>query len=192
MISPPSWATPWLVASLTVLSPAAAAAAPPAPRKPARAAPRPAAPARKPASAPPTVARVPVRLTAVGLGPLLRGLGYLPEADGQYQRLKVDEPGYGYKIDLSLSQSGEWLVCMAHLAEIPDLTKVPSNALLSLLTANDSLLGMSFSYDRANGRIMLNASVPNRSLDPTSVRSVIEGMKATVRNTQPVWDTSGW
>jgi hypothetical protein len=191
MILPLFRLLPWLFASLAALSPAAAA--PRAPRRPAKVAPRPAAPPRKAASPPVGLAKpAPARLTVAGLGPLLRGLGYLPEAEGQYQRIKVDEPGYGYKIDLSLSQSGDWLVCMAHLAEIPDLTKVPSNALLSLLTANDSLLGMSFSYDRANGRIMLNASLPNRSLDPGSVRNVIEGMKATVRNTQAVWDTSAW
>jgi hypothetical protein len=175
-----------LAAALLLLaggSPAVAQARRPAPR---RAAPR------KPVSPKVAVPKPAGALSHANLGALLRSLGYRPEMAQQYQRIRVEEEGYGYLVDLSLSKSGDWLVCMAHLAPIPDLTRVPASPLLTLLSTNDSLLGMYFSYDRVNARIMLNATVPNRSLDAASVRNIVEGLKATVRQTQALWDTASW
>jgi hypothetical protein len=151
---------------------------------PAHAAPAPGRPA-------PGAARVPA-LTPATLGPTLKAVGYAPILQGGYQRLRVEEDGYGYFIDVTLSTSGDWLTCMAHLAPVGDLTKLPSAPLLALLSTNDTLLGMAFSYDRVNAQIMLNASVPNRNLDPASLKSVIEGLKTTVRKHQGLWDTSTW
>jgi hypothetical protein len=131
-------------------------------------------------------------VTRANLGAALKSLGYTPALHGEYQRLQVDEEGYAYQIDLGLSQSGDWLVCMAHLAPIEDLTKVKSAPLLNLLTTNDTLLGMYFSYNQVNARIMLNASVPTRALAPVSVRSLVEGLKETVRQTRGLWDSSAW
>jgi hypothetical protein len=159
----------------------------PAPR-PAPAKPAPRSPARPPAAPP---VRLPA-VTAANLGSILTSLNYKPVPNTPYQRLHVEEENYGYFIDLGVSKSGDWLVCMAHLAPIPDLTQVPPAPLLSLLSTNDSLLGMSFSYDRVNARIMLNATVPNRGLDPACIRSVIEGLKSTVRKTEGLWDPASW
>jgi hypothetical protein len=163
-------------------------------------------PAGKPASARPALgggkkpgaplkpSRVgaPAELNTAALGTMLKALGYGPTPEGAYHRVRVEEEGYGYFIDFSLSKSGDWLVCMAHLAPIPDLTKLPSSPLLGLLAANDSLLGVCFSYDRVNGQIMLNASVPNRRLDAGSVRNLVEGMKSTIRETHGLWDPAAW
>lgn len=148
-------------------------------------------PPRKPAPRRPVVAQL-SRYTAAGLGPALRAAGYLPEPTGSFQRLKVDDDKYGYVIDVGLSDTGDWLVCMAHLAPIPDLTRVAAAPLLGLLSTNDTLMGMSFSYDRGNGRIMLNATVPNRGLDPGALRAVVDGVKATVKKTEGLWDAAAW
>lgn len=156
------------------------------PRKP-QPKPAPAKPApAKPSPAPPAA------LTPTTLGAVLRDLGYKPAAHGAYQRIRVEEDGYGYFIDFSLSGSGEWLVCMAHLAPIPDLTKVPPSPLLALLATNDSLLGMSFSYNRASGQLMLNAAAPNRGLGSAALRNLVGGMAKTVRDTQGLWDPERW
>ncbi len=131
-------------------------------------------------------------LTAATLVGSLRALGYQPTPNGQFQRLKVEEPGYGYALDLGLSASGDWVVCLAHLAPVGDLTRVNSAPLLALLSRNDALLGMAFSYNRENARIMLNATVPNRAMDLASFRNVVEGVKRTVRETAGLWNTRDW
>jgi len=174
----------WMILGLAAGSaPAAAQGARAKPRPPARSG----APSPKtaPAGRPPT-------LTAANLGGLLKSLGYAATPVGQYQRITVEEPGYRYPIDLSLSKSGDWLVCMAHLAPVEDLTQLRPAPLMSLLSTNDHLLGMYFSYDRVNARIMLNAAVPNRYLDAASVRNILEGLKLTIRETRGLWDTSKW
>src|SRR5262245_4115332 len=120
---------PRILIPLALVAVAGTAAAAPVRRPAAKPAPRPASSAPRPAAAP--------SLTSASLGAALKGLGYEPKAEGQYQRVKVDEGQFVYAIDLSLSGSGDWLVCMAHLAPIEDLTKVPASPLLSLLATND-------------------------------------------------------
>ena len=122
----------------------------------------------------------------------LKAAGFEPKQAGEYQQVQIEEEKFGYLIDVSFSKSGEWLVLMAHLAQIPDLTTVPAPALLGLLSANDALLGMAFSYNRTTGQIMLNATVPNRNLDGGSLRNLIEGMRSTVREQQGLWDPTAW
>jgi hypothetical protein len=156
----------------------------------------PAAPVRRaPARAAPTAASkapAPAAVTAANLGAVLASLGYKPALKEGVRRVQVEEPKFGYWIDLSFSKSGEWLVCMAHLAPIPDLTKVPASPLLSLLATNDTLLGTYFSYDRTNGQVMLNAALPSRGLTPALLKNTLEKMKATVRETQGLWDPARW
>jgi hypothetical protein len=172
---------------LSLVSPAMAQA-----RKPVRSSP----PRARSASPRPQAAkpapRPPAGLTGANLGAILKSLGYEPAPEGSQQRIKVEQETYVYFLDLGFSKSGEWLVCMAHLAPVGDLTKVPAAPLLTLLSTNDSLLGMYFSYDRVNARIMLNATIPNRDLDPESLRNIIEGMKVTVHRTRGLWDTASW
>jgi len=182
----------WLMMSIAcVLAPAvglgAAGAAAPKPS----AKPTPARPAPGAAAVPRTPAP-PAGITAVNLAPTLRALGYMPAPNGGYHRLRVEEDKYGYFIDVGMSPSGDWVMAMAHLATVPDLTKVPSAPLLALLGANDALLGMAFSYDRVNGRIMLNASAPARSLAPGSLKNMVEGLQATVKRSEGLWDTAQW
>lgn len=161
---------------------------------PARKPPVKAAPARTPPGTPavPPTPAPPAGITPVNLAPTLRALGYAPVPTGGFQRMRVEEDKYGYFIDVSVSPSGDWVVAMAHLATIPDLTKVPSAPLLALLGANDNLLGMAFSYDRVNGRLMLNASAPARSLSPGSLKNMVEGLQETVKKTEGLWDTAQW
>lgn len=158
-----------------------------APAKPVTVRTLPARPAPKPAPA----ATQP-GVTAANLAATLKKLGYQATVQGPYLSLKVDEPQYSYSIDLVTSKSGDWLVCMSHLKPIPDLTKVPAAPLLALLSTNDSLLGMYFSYNRSEGSIMLNSSIPMRALDPGSLRNLIEGIKNTVRQTEGLWDAGKW
>jgi hypothetical protein len=151
-------------------------------------------PARKP-SAPPksTPPKPPPQgVTAANLPALLRTAGYRPVAQGALQRVQVEEQAYGYFIDVTLSKTGDWLACMAHLAPVPDLTKVAAQPLMNLLSANDAMLGMYFSYDRVNARVMLNAAIPARGLNADALRSILESLKGAVRETQPLWDTAGW
>jgi hypothetical protein len=153
---------------------------------------KPGTPAKAPVRGNPGPAPAGQRLTASAITGVLRGLGYQPRPYGPYQRIQVDEPNYGYAIDVGLSASGDWLVCLASLAPVPDLTKIPSGPLLALLSRNDALLGMSFSYNAENARVMLNAAVPNRLLDPPSLRNLIEGIKKTVRSTEGLWNPQQW
>jgi hypothetical protein len=153
---------------------------------------RPAKPVPKPAVKPATPKPAPI--TQATLGPVLKALGYPAEPHESYWRVKIEEEGrdYVYQIDLSFTQSREWLVGMAHLAPIADLTMVPSGPLLALLTENDGMVGMSFSYDRTNGRIMLNASAPTRGLDAAGVKKLVDGIRGRVIQTQGLWDSSKW
>lgn len=149
-------------------------------------------PAPAPATPPKPAAPAPAGVTAATLGPSLKSLGLEPKAEGAFQRIRVEEEKYAYFIDFSISKSGEWLVGVAHLAPIPDLTKVPSAPLLSLLSANDSLLGMYFSYDRTTSQIVLNAAVPARATRPEDLKTIIEGMRFTIHETQGLWDPTAW
>lgn len=158
-------------------------------RKPATPA-KPTTPAPVAPTTPPVPAAVPI--SAATLGTTLKAQGYEPLPEGEYQRLKVEEEEFGYIIDLSVSKSGDWLVCMAHLETIPDLTKVPSSPLLALLSANDTQMGRYFSYNRASGQVMLNAALPTRGLAPEELKSQIEAMKETVRDTRGLWDPHHW
>lgn len=141
--------------------------------------------AKPPAKAAPAS---PASVTTANLPAVLKSLGYPSKAVGPYQRIEVVEEKYGYLIDMSFTRTGEWLVCMAHLAPIADLTRVRSASLLNLLSQNDSLLGMYFSYNRENAQLMLNASLPSRGLTPTDLHRMIEGLKLTVRRTEGLWD----
>ena len=169
-----------LVAALASADGVAAPARKPAPRKPA---------AAKPA---PPVKPAPGVITSTTLAAALKRLGYPVKAEGPYQQIQIEEEKFGYSIDLGFSKSGEWLVAMAHLAPVGDLTAVKSTPLLSLLAANDSLLGMAFSYDRTNGRVMLNASVPSKGLDSAGLQRLIQRLMVAVHENQGLWDTSLW
>jgi hypothetical protein len=159
-----------------------------------------AAPVRKPAPTKTAAKTPPAPIKPSGssgvspttLASALKGIGYPARPEGPYQQVRIEEEKFGYTIDLGFSKSGEWLVCMAHLAPVGDLTAVKSTPLLNLLAANDSLLGMAFSYDRINGRVMLNASVPAKGLDATGLRRLLERMQLAVHENQGLWDTSLW
>lgn len=177
----------WTLAAASVLPLSGALAAPA--RKPAPAGPAP----RKPATpAPPAKPVAPPAVSPSTLAATLKTLGYPAKAEGPYQQVKIEEEKFGYTIDLGFTKSGEWLVCMAHLAPVGDLTAVKSTPLLNLLAANDSLLGMAFSYDRTNGRIMLNASIPAKGLDAARLQLLLERLQIAVHENQGLWDTSLW
>lgn len=161
------------------------------------AAPAVAAPARKPAphataAAKKPAAAAPGSVTSANLGATLKGLGLATVSQEGYQRLRVEEERFSYLIDLRFSDSGEWLVCMAHLSPVPDLSKVPAAPFLALLSTNDNLLGMSFSYNRTTAQIMLNETIPGKALTPTSLRVHLERLRATVLQTQGLWDATKW
>lgn len=147
----------------------------------------PAKPATKTPAAP-----APFVLGKANLAATLIAQGYHPEPRDPFQRLKIEEPAYVYTIDLGFNRTGDWFVGMAHLAKIPDLTKVPSAPLLALLAQNDTLLGISFSYNREEGQIMLNGALPVKGLTPAALKAWIEGMKEVVRSKQSNWDTTQW
>lgn len=161
---------------------AAPAAAAPAPRKPVSH-----KPASKPAARP-----APAVVTPANLAASLKGLGLATTSQEGYQQLRVEEQGFAYVVDLRFSDSGEWLVCMAHLAPIPDLSKVPAAPLLALLTTNDNLLGMSFSYNRAAAQIMLNDSIPGKGLTPAVLLTHLQRLRGTILQTQELWNTTKW
>ncbi len=181
------WSSLVLAALEATVAPGAAA--PPAkkpPAKPGTSKPAAAKPAPAPTATP--------KLTAGTLAQSLKALGYTAEVAGELHRLKVEEPDrkYGYTLDLAVSKSGDWLVVAAQLAPVPDLSAIPASALLALLTHNDELVGMAFGYQRTEGRVVLNATLPLRGLDLASVRNLIEAMKATVRSTEGLWDPTRW
>lgn len=97
--------------------------------------------------------------------------------------MDVDEPDLGYKaaMELEPSERGEWLHCRMHLAPIEDLTRVPAAPLLSLLAANDELLGMSFAYHRASGRLLLHATVPAYGFTAEALQAIVQGVRRTAR-----------
>jgi len=149
--------------------------------------------AKAPIVKPKPVAPVaPPRLSAGNLGATLAAHGFLAVAKDGAHRIRVEEEGYGYHVDVKVTPSGDWLVCTAHLAPLPDLTKVPAPPLLSLLGTNDQLLGMYFSYDRETAQIVLNAAVPIRGLEPTDVKTILESLRLTIRKTEGLWDPSRW
>ena len=152
--------------------------------------PPPAKPAPKKPAAP--FKRASTSVTPATLATALKHIGYVSKPEGAFQQVKIEEEKFGYTIDLGFSKSGEWLVCMAHLAPVGDLTAVKSTPLLSLLAANDALLGMAFSYDRTNGRVMLNATVPSKGLDAPELQRVLARLQLTIHETQGLWDTSLW
>lgn len=153
---------------------------PPVPRKPVASAPT----VKPPAPAP--------RLTAANLGANLLALGYTATVKEGAHRILVEEDAYAYRLDVKLTPSGDWLVCTAHLAPLADLTKVPAAPLLSLLGANDQLLGMYFSYDRATAQIVLNAAVPVRGVEPAALKTILESLRTTVKKSQGLWDPTNW
>lgn len=191
-----------LLLPLLAAGTAAAAPAPrrkpvrPAARKPAASKPAvPVKPAPKPAVKPAVKPAAPVEpppLSPATLGAALQAIGFEAAVDGRYRRIHIDEERFAYSVDFSLSESGDWLVCMAHLAPIEDLTKVPAQPLLSLLATNDRLLGMYFSYNRPTGQVMLNATVPNRGLTEVSLRNLVAGLRRTVKETHGLWDPARW
>lgn len=146
-------------------------------------------PAPRPAAPPPPAAP---RLTAANLGSNLLALGFIATFKDGAHRIRVDEEGYVYHVDVKVTPSGEWLVCTAHLAPLPDLTKVPAAPLLSLLGANDQLLGIYFSYDRETAQIVLNAAAPVRGVEPAALKTILESLKSTVKKTEGLWDPSAW
>ena len=152
------------------------------------------APAKKASPKPPAKPSTPPAITPAILGATLKTLGYPARPEGTFQRVQIEEEGkeYGYLLDLSFSKSGEWLVCMAHLAAIPDLTAVKSGPLLTLLSQNEEMVGIYFSYDKVNGRVMLNSAVPAKGLDAAGVKRAVDGMRATVIRTEVLWDAAKW
>lgn len=178
---------PLALVAASVLTPGGALAAPARKPTPAGAA------SKKPAApTPPVKPAPPPPVSPSTLAATLKALGYPAKAEGPYQQVKIEEEKFGYTIDLGFTKSGEWLVCMAHLAPVGDLTAVKSTPLLNLLAANDSLLGMAFSYDRTNGRIMLNASIPSKGLDAARLQLLLERLQIAVHENQGLWDTSLW
>jgi hypothetical protein len=148
--------------------------------------------AAKPATPKPVVPATSPRLTAANLGSHLLAQGYMATLKDGVHRIRVEEDGYGYHVDVKVTPSGDWLVCTAHLAPLPDLTKVPAAPLLSLLGTNDQLLGMYFSYDRETAQIVLNAAVPVRGVEPAALKTILESLKITVKKTEGLWDPSTW
>ena len=73
-----------------------------------------------------------------------------------------------------------------------ETTRLPPGPLMSLLATNDTLVGMAFGYNREESRLVLNATIPTRGIDPGSLKNLIEGMKETVKRSDGLWDASKW
>lgn len=145
----------------------------------------------KPAPRPPANP-APKGITAATLGATLKAEGFQAVQQAGFHVLTIEEEQYTYPLSFSTSPSGEWLICVAQLAEIDDLTTVKPGPLLALLSTNDRLLGMYFSYEQKSGRIVLNATLPIRAMDGLALSSLVAGIRRTVRETQGLWDTRKW
>lgn len=169
--------------ALLVLAPGVLSAAPPKKAaSPVRPVPRPGAASRPVGGA----------ISSATLGQWLKSVGYAPTPAGPFQRLRVEEAEFVYTIDIGPTPSGEWVIGAANLAPIPDLTHTPSGPLLALLTRNDREVGVYFSYNRDAGRLVLNATVPGKNLDAARLKTWVEALKKSVRETEGLWSPRHW
>ena len=104
----------------------------------------------------------------------------------------TSDDGWKYSMTASISPSGRiaWLVM--NLGSTDDVAKVPKEAFLGLMTENDAIMPMSYSWHPKLMRFYLNNPVDARDFSPQSLRKGMDAMVASVKRTADFWDPAKW
>jgi hypothetical protein len=127
-------------------------------------------------------------------------------ADMGYDLKKINDTSYevviqrdNWKIYLTILFSADktrlWLV--SNLADIEDISKVPADVLAKLLDGNATCSPSFFYYNTDAKRpafryLKIARPVDNRGITASVLRTEIDALFDTIKNTKPVWMPSAW
>lgn len=138
------------------------------------------------------------RLTDEGLLKLLKGLGYEPtvtkSADGSitYHRIDKTVGNFRYIMDVSLQEKGRYIAFSCPLKRVGEPEKVPADKLWAVLSKNDEIQPMAFSYAASMKQFFLNLQIDNDGVTPARMQNQLDQLRHTLQSTSTVWDTSRW
>jgi hypothetical protein len=138
------------------------------------------------------------RLNDEQLSALIKGLGYTEKtsksSDGKvtYHSLDFTVVNFRYIIDISLQEQGTAVYFSSPLKRIGEPEKVPAEKLFALLSKNDDITPMFFSYDASGKQLYLNYQIDNRDLTSARMMTALDRLKHVLSSTAPLWDTSKW
>jgi hypothetical protein len=139
-----------------------------------------------------------IRMNDEQLSALLKGLGYTENtsksSDGKltYHSLNSMVVNFRYIIDISLQDAGATVYFSCPLKKIGEPEKVPADKLLALLSKNDDMAPMAFSYDASRKQMFLNYQIENHDLTPARMQGELDKVKHVLNSTYALWDTSKW
>jgi hypothetical protein len=138
------------------------------------------------------------RLSDEALLSMLKGLGYNPtvskSADGKitFYRLDKTVANFRYIIDVSLQEGGKTVAFSCPLKRVGEPEKVPAEKLWAMLSKNDEIYPMFFSFEKSRKQFFLNHQIDNRDLTAERLGEVLDAVKHQVNATASVWDTTNW
>ena len=125
-------------------------------------------------------------LDPAALEELLNSLDYGVETlDREAFQVSVGSGDAGCKLRVALSDSGELLWAFAYMAALASIDQISKDALVRLLTANETYGPAYFSIGSDNGEpkwLYLNRAVENKDLSGGDVRAMLEGLCSTAHD----------
>lgn len=133
-------------------------------------------------------------LTTESLGTMLENLGYevKPWDNKKGYGVTWKQDTWTFYANASVSTNGGVLWLVMPLGNVEDPAKAKLAAVFGLLTENDAIGPLHFSYNTSNKRLYLNDPVPNVGVTPARLRKELEDMAAVLKRTEPMWDTAKW
>jgi hypothetical protein len=136
-------------------------------------------------------------LTDESLKTMLSNMGYEPEeikaTDGsKIYRVTIEKDDWKFVVNFSISPDKSYVWQVALLKTIPDPDKVPAAPLLKMLSENDEIGPVFFSYSPNTKRFYLNAGLENRGVTPARFRKELDRLTGHIKRTAALWDPARW
>jgi hypothetical protein len=125
---------------------------------------------------------------ASSLNQALRAAGFdSQEKDGRAS-FDLDHAGWSFPVSIGVLVDQDRIDCELSLTKIGDDTSLTTETLLALLTAGDTR-GASFAYDRKGKRILLRATLSNRSITASELKADLIRLATVAQKHSDIWST---
>jgi len=156
-------------------------------------------PEKPPVAVPVTVAEG--ELTLSSLKVMLDGLAYdeivanksdKGEVVGYMVKMTRDNWTFAVNVFPSAWGGNKYIEFSAWLGKVPDPANVPSKVLLGLLTANDKVYPLTFTYSEKWTQFKIFGTIPNKNVQAKDVRKMMDNTTNAIKEYAPLWSSSRW
>jgi len=117
----------------------------------------------------------------------LKFAGYSPKQVENRVSLQVEHAGWKLPVALEVDLEQDRIVCQMSLIDIPDSSKIDSNAILKLLEKSDASSGYFFAYEAKSKVIQLRSSFSNRAITAKQLKANLVQMATFADSQSELW-----